>query len=308
MRCVGLCLIVALSQRPVDATLQAVDVEQLLTRFVATTEEYDKTFRNLVAEETKVLETFEASGHVDKRRQIVSDLLVYRSSRGATDATTEFRDVRSVDGKAVNRRGERAFKLLTDASKKDSLQKELETIKRETRKYEFNFHLQGFTISQPAGRWLKPPHEAYQVEVVGREEIAGHEVVVLNYRQTVPRPGWNRPGNLPKELGDVSGSLVRGRLWLDARTGQLWREIWEQGIAHPATSEFLTMFHREASYRPSEFGILIPERIVFDMLTRFGHPKNGPPLFTLTARTTFTYGAFKRFEVATDERVKLPGD
>ena len=77
-------------------------------------------------------------------------------------------------------------------------------------------------------------------------------------------------------------------------------------MRHPATPDPLAMTHRESTYTPSDFGILVPERIVFDWLLHFSHPKNGRPSFTLSERTTFTYGSFKRFEVATSEKVKLP--
>ena len=36
-------------------------------------------FRNLTAEETKVIEVFRATGEVEKRQEVVSDLLVYQS-------------------------------------------------------------------------------------------------------------------------------------------------------------------------------------------------------------------------------------
>jgi hypothetical protein len=66
------------------------------------------------------------------------------------------------------------------------------------------------------------------------------------------------------------------------------------------------MLRTETTYGPSRFDILVPQHIVFDWLTRFSHPKNGRPSFTLAERTTFTYGSFRRFEVSTDENVALP--
>ncbi|MFM5986489.1 MAG: hypothetical protein ACKO9I_14380 [Sphaerospermopsis kisseleviana] len=310
---VGVLLALALHVQPVDARPQAavrasavvqngIDVDQSVTRFLATREDYEKTFRNLVAEETKIIEVYQASGKVEKRRQIVSDLLVYHSSRDGSDATVEYRDVRSMDGKAVERRGERALKLLMNASKADSLKKELEAIKRETRRYEFNRHLEGFTIVQGGG-WLKQSRGAFRVQWAGREQVAGHDVVVLDYEQTAPIPNAISV-RLPKEFGKPS-ALSRGRIWLDAETGQLWRDVWEITVRHPATPDPLVLAHRESTYKPSDFGILVPERIVFDWLLRFSHPKNGRPSFALSERTTFTYGSFKRFEVTTFERVKL---
>jgi hypothetical protein len=41
-------------------------------------------------------------------------------------------------------------------------------------------------------------------------------------------------------------------------------------------------------------------------LLRYSHPKNGQPSFGLSERTTFRYGSFKRFDVKTDEKLKIP--
>lgn len=284
-----------------DAAQGGIDLAELLTRFRAAAEECEKTFRSLTAEETKLIEVYNASGELEKRRQIVSDLLVYHSSRSATDATTEYRDVRMVDGKTVAKRGERALKLLTNASRADSLDKELEAINRETFAYEFKRHLRGFTIDQ--GGVLQRWWSAFQVELVGRDHVAGHDVVVLDYRQTAPIPGFRLP--VPKEFGNPS-PVHRGRLWLDAQTGQLWRYVWELAWPHPATPEPLVMIRQENTYGPSAFGILVPVRIVWDWRTHFSYPKNGQPSFALSERTTFTYSSFKRFDVATDVRVKIP--
>lgn len=309
----GALLLLALFLQPVDARPQAavaasgvvqngVDLDQLVTRSQASVEEYRKTFRNLVAEETKIIEVYKASGDVEKRRQIVSDLLVYYSSRDGKEATTEYRDVRSVDGKAVEKRGERALELLTNASKASSLEKELEAIDRETRRYEFTRHLRGGAINQVG---VPKQREAFHVEWMGRQQIAGHDVVVLAYRQTAPIPGSESTLPLPKELRKAK-ILNRGRLWLDPQTGQLWRKVWELVVPHPATPDPLVMIRSESTYGPSRFGILVPERIVFDWLLRFSHPKNGRPSFALSERTTFTYGSFKRFEVTTDEKLQTP--
>ena len=309
----GIAGFLALFLQPVDARPQAAvpasglfqagaDLDQFVTQSQASVEEYRKTFRNLVAEETKIIEVFNAAGEVERRREIVSDLLVYFTSRDGKDRTIEYRDVQSIDGKVVDRRGERALKLLTKASEAGSLEKELEAIYNETRRHEFTRHLRGIAIDQMA---VPRPGEPFQVERVGREQIAGQDVVVLSYRQTAPIPGKESTLPLPKELQNAR-ILSRGRLWLDAQTAQLWRSVWELVVPHPDAAEPLVMIRSDSSYGPSRFGILVPERIVFDWLLRFSHPKNGRPSFALSERTTLTYGSFKRFDVNTDEKIKAP--
>ena len=161
---------------------------------------------------------------------------------------------------------------------------------------EFHRHLRGFAIHQ--GGVFKLHRAAFQVETVGREKIDGRDIVVLDYRQTAPVAGFVLP--VPKELGNPP-RLHRGRLWLDAETGQLWRDIWELVVPHPAPAEPLVMLRQERTYGPSRFGIPVPQRIVFEWFMRFSHPKNGRPSFLLSERTTFTYDAFNRFDVTTDE-------
>jgi hypothetical protein len=282
------------------AAQDTVDVERLVTRFLATTEEYEKTFQNLVAEETKTIEVFNRAGKMEKRRLIVSDLLVYRSP-GDARATTEYRDVKTVDGKAIENRRERAMKLVTRAASAKTLEKELEAIDRETSQYEFRRHLRGYTIHQ-AGVF-KLHRAAFEVTIAGGERMNDREVVVLDYKQTGRIPGFLLP--LPKEFGNPP-RRHRGRFWLDAETGQSWREVWELVVSHPAAAEPLVMLRAERVYNPSRFGILVPQRIVFEWLRRFDHPKKGRPSFELSERTTFAYDAFRRFDVTTTEAIRVP--
>src|SRR4051794_32329494 len=76
------------------------DVERLISRHVANARAYDATFRNLTAEETKVSEEFERDGRMKQRRVTIADLVVYQSQRDSKE-TTEYRDIRSVDGKPI---------------------------------------------------------------------------------------------------------------------------------------------------------------------------------------------------------------
>ena len=307
----GGALILVFPLRPADARPQApapaaatvehgIDLDDLAARSLTAVEEYMKTFRSLTAEETKVIEVFKPTGEIEKRREIVSDLLVYQSqsSRDGKPAVTEYRDVHLVNGKAVKNRSERALTLLTKAATSDSLDKELEAIDRETRSYEFRRHLRGFTIVQRA---VPTPTDRFDVEVAGREQIAGRNVIVVVWRQT--KVDLARRSNLPvpKELQNIP-ELPRGRLWLDAETYQLRRSVWELVVA--TTSEVYVLTHAEHEYGPSRFGILVPERIVFEWRQPFARLKNGQPAFGMSERTTFTYGVFRRFDVATEETLK----
>lgn len=267
----------------------------LIARFFAASDAYEQIIRNLSAEETKTIETFDGSGKLDRRRVVVSDLVVYASPRGGV---TEFRDVRSVDGKPVNRRGERALELVTRAMKADSLERELESINRETRRYEFGMRIQGGTIHQ--GGVVKEAPEAFEFSVSGREQIAGREVAILSCEPLAPVPGYKV--SLASEFGDPP-LLHRARLWIDVESGQLWRTEWEGIVKHPAVADPLVFMRQTSIYASSAFGTPLPERMVVEAFTHVRHAKNPPTYLALSHRTTFVYGPFKRFEVTTTEQI-----
>jgi len=272
------------------------DVDALLTRHLAAVDEYRRTFANLVADETRLIEVYNEKGKREKRRTIESDLLVYSSSRDGQVDRTEYRDVRAVDGRTLKKRGERALELLASASEADSLDDELATIDEETGRYEFNRHVRGFTINQGSPDDLR---KGFHVEIAGRGQIAGHDVIELAYRQTAPgsHPQTRLLPRLPSEFASAR-LAARGRLWIDATTARLWRSVWELAAPHPAAAQPLVMIHVESAYAPSRFDILVPERIVVEWRDTFTHPKKKPPAFLVKQRDTFTYGAFRRFETA----------
>ena len=273
---------------------------QVLTQFLTHTEEYETAFKNLTAEETKLIEVYNATGKLIRQRSIISDLVVYQSLRGDSEVT-EYRNARVVDGKPIAKYEEKALKLLTAAAKANSLKKELEQINEENRKYEFDVHFSGFTIYQ--GRPFKKWGSLFQAQIIGQERIAGHDTVVLRYQQTGLIPGnkfrFPRPGEFAEQQ-----ALQRGRLWLDQRTCQLWREEKEWTIVHKAAQEPLVFSRQEMTYAPSSFGILTPQHFVFSLFSHFSHPRNEPPALLLSERMTYTYGDFKRFDVSGEESDK----
>jgi hypothetical protein len=277
------------------------DIDALVTRFVKTSDEYQKVFLNLVAEETKVAENFDQSGRLKRRREIVSDLVVYRS-HDAKD-TAEYRDVLSVDGKPVGKRTRRALEVLTRASQATSIQKELDLINREGQRYDLGFSTDGATINQIPGAVLAS-REEIRIDWVGRDQIAGHDVIVLDYREKTP----NRDHSDAKFYTryGFSGGIMRGRLWLDAATAQLRRDRWELVYFLPALKEPVVFVRQESSYTESRFGILAPERIVFEVYAPAKAAKNQPPSWFRTARITATFGAFRQFEVATQQTIGAP--
>ena len=273
------------------------DLDGLITRVASAAKQYAMVFHDLVAEETMLLEVFDQSGRVTKRREISSDLVVY-TSRDSTD-TAEYRDVRAVDGKPVEKRSERALDLLTRASRSASTKKELDLINREGQRYDIGFHFSGMTIGQP-GIWFEK-REAFRIESAGRAQLGGHEVVVLDY-QEIDQKHLHSDAEFYKRNG-FSLSVMRGRLWIDAATSQLRQQRFELGAVHPLLVEPVIIFRQEATYTESRFGILVPERVMYEGYERGKGAKNQPPSFFRVARNTCTYGTFRKFEVETEHTI-----
>jgi hypothetical protein len=274
------------------------EMDQWITRHNATRAEYSKVFLNLVAEETKVLEIFDSSGRLDKRREIISDLLVYQSSG---EQTAELRDVRSVDGKAVNNRDKRILDLIRNAGKTDSVEKELARIDREGHRYDLDFTVSNTTVSP--GCFVLRDH--FRFEWVGRDRIGSNDVVIIDYREE--GPSMATMSSRDKQMG-LTALLLRGRLWLDATTSQLRQERCEIAGVHPALSEPVTVVRvqREHINTDNSLGILTPKRIIVDYFQPVKMQKNKPPVFGIVGRTTLTYGNFRRFDVTAHQTISPP--
>lgn len=212
----GWSVLVSASQVP--ATPPAADVEQIVTRFFETADEYHRTFRNLTAEETRLNEVFHQGGRLRRKREITADLLVYVSARAPEDAV-EYRDVKSVDGKPMEDRNRRVLDLIRRAANAGSAEQELRLINRESQRYDFNAHVAGFTIGQFFNRAIR---NDFRFDWAGREEVDGHDTLVVTYRQIVPQPEYSGATRTYRGMG-VTAFFARGRLWLDASTATDWK-------------------------------------------------------------------------------------
>jgi hypothetical protein len=75
----------------------------------------------------------------------------------------------------------------------------------------------------------------------GREQVNGHDAIVIEYQQVSPNPDIAmKLSSLPSELKGAE-TRYRGRLWLDAETAQLRREVREMTLEHPSLSRPLIL-------------------------------------------------------------------
>jgi hypothetical protein len=257
--------------------------------------EYKEVFKDLTAEETQKVEEYGDEG-LKRRREVVSDLIVYQS-RLDTSSAVEYRNVRAVDGKAVAGRERRVEQLFGRLTKANSARKELERIDRESRRYDLDYSAYGLTLNQglPLDERLSPYFRF--TTAAGREQIGGREVIVVEYQQVAQDPEQKTRLSLPEKLKGAE-PLYRGRLWLDRDTAMLRREERELTLKHPSLTAPLTLMRFEFSYGDSRFGILTPARIVFSTYNRGRDGAGGVPELLLGGTVVFEYGEFQRFGVA----------
>jgi len=155
----------------------------------------------------------------------------------------------------------------------------------------------GLTIGQalPLRPWARA---FFDFSPAGTDRVGGRDVVVVAYEQAAPNPRFGFDLALPSELRRAT-PLYRGRLWLDAATGRLWREVREVTVRPAGSAAPVVVQRTEFEYEASRFEILVPKHIVFSALLRFAKTDAGVTS-SLDYRVTFAYGPFRRFTTTSD--------
>lgn len=258
------------------------------------TTEYSDSFRDLTAEEKQSVELYDSSGRLIRRRNIVSDFIVYQS-RFDKGVTAEYRNVREVDRVPVPGREERVLKLFKRLASSSNVNQELELISGEASRYNLNYSVQGYTLKQ--GLPLqKEVRGVFAFEIEGTGQVEGHEAVIIKYTQRAQSPQLKVDLRFPS-LPKGSESFYRGRLWLDARTAQIRREERELVLAIPKIKEPLVLIRQEFHYTESKFDILVPQRITLTTLGSVKLDADRVASSTTGGHLIFEYGPFSRFNV-----------
>lgn len=279
-------------------------LQDLLQRATAGIDEYRAKFKDLVAEEEQTVEEFDEKGKLKKQRRITSDLFIYQSQLDPTQMV-EYRDVKAVDGVAIKKRDERLLGLLNKSAKADSVKKELARISRESARYDLHYSVYGMTLNQGLllSENLRP---FFEFKLGGRESVNGHDAIVLEYQQLSPNPDIDlKLSSLPSALKGA-GTRYRGRLWLDAQSAQIRREVRETLIQHPSLTRSLVLMRYEFDYADSRFGFLTPQRIVISTYNNGHTGADKQPELLLGGKVTYNYGAFTRFNVDTPDATVTP--
>lgn len=291
-------------QQPAGPHLNPAELEGLIRSAELRIGEYRDKFKDLTADEEQEIEEYDADGKLKRQRRVVSDLIIYQSQLDPS-SMSEYRNVRSIDGRAVAQREARLVNLFGRLAKADSVRKELDRINRESRRYDLDYSVYGFTLNEGLllSENLRP---SLQFTAAGREQLNGRDVIVLQYQQVAYSAQLAfKLSSLPTELKG-SETRYRGRLGLDAETAQLWREEREVTLQHPSLSQPMIFMRFEFEYAGSNFGILTPHRIVFNTYNKGRTGADKVPELGLGGKVTFKYSGFRRFDISSPDTSIAP--
>jgi hypothetical protein len=292
------CALSSYSQTPqiptedilVNASLQAVN--------------YSEAFKNLLAEEIKVFETFDKNGVKKVKRTVGSTFIVY-GLQNADGQIVEFRNVTTVDGKTIGGAENRTQSFFEKVARAGNSAREREQLADESLRYDHEIKIIGVTLFQavPLSAKVRPSLEFTRLP---DEIMDGRKTIVLAYKQIKVTPAiqintknTSGPGDavmnfyLDLRIEPPGSERMRGTFWIDAETFQTRREIREI-TAHPGNFPSPVVLSRtEFFYTDSLYGILTPATTVYtdynlDKKNRVSVPD---------LRVTFTYSKFSRADV-----------
>jgi hypothetical protein len=275
----------------------APELERLIAAAAERRLEYMREFKNLISRETKSFSFFDKKGSLKKTRTIISTFIVYEFAR-SEDGVAEFRNVISVDGKAVSNAEKRAEQFFSDIAR--SAGREAEKLADEGSRFDEGLQINGMTLIQaPVLADNLMPSFRFALESAD-SEFPG--VAVVAYSQIRPTPyvtidPTKIPGDGKTAIAfdiDMNERVARpalsGRLWIELETGRIRKETRILKVQPGELSTPIAAVESELEYQPAEFSIFPPNRITF-VQYRTGRKKED---FTKEIAVTFDYEAFTK--------------
>lgn len=268
------CILSAAAGLTTEAQQQSLQpaLDDILEHADRATDQYVETFKNLLSEETKIVEAYDKKGEVKKRTTIRSTFIVYQLVKDENQVT-EFRNVLSVDGKTVENADKRAQDFFAKIVNAESSSKEIEQLKKESSRYDGDLVISGLTLFQSPvlSKELRP---FFDFRLAGVRSVDGFDVYEIVYKQIKPTPLISINSRESREPGkrrfdfdveaetsrDLNGRL-RGTLWIDAATFQIRREHRELTVQPGGASAPMPAIINDLDFQGSEFGILTPKKI-----------------------------------------------
>lgn len=262
------------------ATAGALDgqddpVAALVDRASQYVQKYETQFSALVCEEHQTQRILRADGRERKRRDLVSDVLLVK----AGDGTSFFRDVISVDGKAVRDRQERLRKLFLDADASRTAMRHARAIADESARYNI-----GFSRGLDA---LMVPLEILQPRTAPGFRFTGADQGLAFQEFQSPSMIRYRNGQRAQDM------FLGGTFTLDANSGRVHAASLK--AANPVFEVTLDVRYIE----DPKVELLVPA----DMHEQYRHAANPKDDWL---EVSSTYANYRRFQVTVNERIDEP--
>jgi len=282
-----------------------VSLETILTEAEKQIIAYRENFTNLLAEETKTFELYDKKGKLNDTRTVEANFLVYQSAKNP-NFIAEYRNVTKVDGKTVGDNEKRAEDFFEKVLKSTTADKELEKVREENSRYDKDLLINGITLNQASvlAAHFRP---SFDFRIAGREQSEGRELFLIAYQQKSKSPyifvnedaksdklfldfDVEAPGSV-KELN----ALLRGQLWIDAETFEVWRERRELTVQPSGTANPFVAIETDFKYQKSENIGITPKKIVLNNYNL--KRKDGELRILKDTRATFEYTKFTKSDV-----------
>lgn len=263
-----LLLVLSASSAGSGQLVQEVAPQEMINRARVRTGVYLETFKNLLSEETKTFEIFEKNGKIKKRKVVDSTFLVYQLTKDA-GRVAEFRNVTAVDGKKISNVDSRAKEFFEKVVASDNSQKEYESIRDESGRFDEDFAVNGLTLFQ-AMALSEELRGRFRFTMAGRESIGGKNVYVALFEQiradpaitvNVPSASHNYDIEIEGERGIELNPMIRGKMWIDVETFNIRRELRERTIQPAGFPQPVIVAEDLLEYTDSTFGILTPQTL-----------------------------------------------
>lgn len=263
---------------------QQPELAKLLEMAEKSTQKYVESFKNLIAEETKTIETYKKDQSIDEKRVIKSDFIVYQLQK--EDRVSEFRTVYEYNGKKISRSDEQIVEFFEKLAKSGNANEEFRKLRKESVRFDGDFIIWGMTLRKDF-LLLPQVREIFDYRILGKEKLYERDVYAVEYRQKEYSPyvlvnpaqfekskdgsGFQFDTILSEKLLPTNPRL-NGVMWLDAENGEMWKNKYEVLINPAALDKPIITNNSYYEYQPSRFGIAVPKVITISSYRTFGAP------------------------------------
>jgi len=257
-----------------------IELQRLIARASGYVAGYEREYSMLVAEEKFVQST------KTKVQSLRSDLLLVRTP--GAEGWVSFRDVFEVDGKAVRDRDDRLKRLFLDPSVE--AQAQLKQILAESARYNIGQVERNINVPLFALKFLRSENLwRFRFRLAGKGDVGGVAASRMSYEEEA------RPTLVV--LNKVDDLAARGWFLIDPASGATIATRMEFELS-AGLIEFEVRYARDAA-----LGLWLPVEMT-EVHSVYG--SEGGRGLTVSVDARATYSKFRRFQVTTDEQIKIP--